>query len=115
MVFTPWAYAGHSLVNRFPERSTIMPPGIAERRFDCGQPNVQSERGLGGGGAGTANWAPGRWVFRNQVLAIPPRTPPGDYQLSVELYDSRSRSSPPLTAGPSVGSTELILGRVRVR
>jgi hypothetical protein len=88
---------------------------ISHLRGPGGQPDLQSERGLGGGSEGTARWGAGRWVFRSHVLTIPPRATPGEYQLSVSLYDSKSRTSPPLTAGAATGSTELLLGTVRVR
>jgi len=49
---------------------------------------LQSERALGGGGAGTASWQAGRWVLRSQVLSIPPRSAPGDYQLHLAFRGS---------------------------
>jgi hypothetical protein len=88
---------------------------ITHLRGPGGQPDLQSQRGLGGGGEGTASWEPGRWVFRSQMINIPARTQPGEYRLSVALYDSQARSSPPLTAGDGSGSIELELGQVRVR
>jgi hypothetical protein len=60
-----------------------------------GQPIAQLERTLGGGGAGTASWQPGRWTIRTFSLPIPPRTAPGDYSLSLALYDSRARQRLP--------------------
>ena len=80
-----------------------------------GQPDLQTERSLGGGGEGTASWEPGRWVLRTQLVPIPPRTRPGDYQLSVALYESKSRTSPPVTAGSGAGGSDVALGSLRVR
>jgi hypothetical protein len=80
-----------------------------------GGATVQSERSLGGGGEGTSQWEPGRWVVRTQVLAVPARLAAGDYRLSVGLYDSKARSSPPVTLGAGLGGAEADLGILRVR
>ena len=88
---------------------------ITHLRGPGGLPDLQSERSLGGGGAGTSSWEAGRWVLRSQMIAIPPRSAAGDYQLSVALYDSRGRTSPPLTGSQADGTTELTLGQIRVR
>lgn len=81
---------------------------------EAGQPEVQAQRGLAGGGEGTSAWEPGRWVVRTQSLPLPGRLPPGEYRLYVALYDSKARGSPLITAGGEPGATELLLGRVRV-
>jgi hypothetical protein len=96
-------------------RMTVDYHVITHLRGANGQGHFQSERGLGGGGLGTAAWEAGQWVFRSQALPIPARTTPGNYQLSVALYDSRSRTSPPVSLGDGIGSIEQPLGQVRVR
>ncbi|MCC7105971.1 MAG: glycosyltransferase family 39 protein [Chloroflexi bacterium] len=82
-----------------------------------GREVLQRERNLGGGGEGTADWPAGRWVVRSNQLQLRNGTPSGDYSLSVALYDSKARSSPPVTAGAPPGSApnEILLGTVRVR
>ena len=80
-----------------------------------GDADLLSERSLGGGGEGTSSWEPGRWVVRTQSLPIPPRAAPGDYALSVSVYDSRARVFAPVTTGPGAGSSESTLGALRVR
>ena len=40
----------------------------------------QNQRGLGGGGEGTAAWEPGRWVFRTSALELKRSVrQPGEY------------------------------------
>lgn len=51
----------------------------------------QTERSLGGGGAGTAAWRQGDWTIRTFTLTIPAKTPPGSYTLALTLYDSEAR------------------------
>ncbi len=75
----------------------------------------QSERALGGGSGGTSTWAPGHWVFRTSILTIPPRTPGGEYRLSLGLYDSRARKLATVTGGTASGSEEVPLATIRVR
>jgi Dolichyl-phosphate-mannose-protein mannosyltransferase len=80
-----------------------------------GQVVEQNERGLGGGGEGTAAWDAGRWVFRGASLPIR-AAPPGEYHLSVGLYDSRARRMLPLEGGgDGPGAAEAPLETVRVR
>jgi hypothetical protein len=88
---------------------------VTHLRGPGGQPDLQSERNLGGGGEGTASWEAGRWVIRTQILTVPLRATAGDYSFSIAVYDSKNRVSPLLTAGPDLGSSELPLGSVRVR
>jgi hypothetical protein len=76
---------------------------------------VQSERSLGGGGEGTSAWEPGRWVVRTQALTVPARLAAGEYQLSVGLYDSKTRTSPLIVSGDGVGGPEVLLGTVQIR
>jgi hypothetical protein len=80
-----------------------------------GQPELRTQRSLGGGGEGTASWESGRWVLRSQTLAVPSRAPAGDYELYLALYDSKLQTSPAVTRGGAVGSTEVLLGRLHVR
>ena len=79
-----------------------------------GQPIEQNQRGLGGGGEGTAAWEPGRWVFRTSTLNVRPGTPAGDYTLAVGLYDSKNRRLLPLD-GAADGTTQLSLTTIQVR
>lgn len=82
-----------------------------------GREVLQTQRNMGGGGEGTASWEPGRWAQRVHILTPRPNTPPGEYALSVALYDSKARTSPPVTAGAPPGSApnEVLLGTLRVR
>jgi hypothetical protein len=75
----------------------------------------QAERSLGGGSAGTSAWTPGRWVFRTSSLAIPSKTPPGEYRLGLGLYDSKAKMMAVVTAGPGAGTEEVPLGTLSVR
>ena len=75
----------------------------------------QAERSLGGGSGGTSTWRPGHWVFRTSSLTIPPRTAPGDYTLSMGLYDSRARRMASVTGGSDAGREEVSLTSIRVR
>jgi hypothetical protein len=79
-----------------------------------GQPVEQNQRGLGGGGEGTAAWEAGRWVFRTSTLAIKERTPPGEYTLAVGLYDSKARKLLPVDGAASADDT-VSLGTIQVR
>jgi len=79
-----------------------------------GQPIEQNQRGLGGGGEGTAAWEPGRWVFRTSTLSVRPGTPAGDYTLAVGLYDSKNRRLL-LLDGAADGTTQLALTTIQVR
>lgn len=89
---------------------------VAFLRAADGRAVAQIERSLGGGGAGTAGWRPGRWVIRVANLVVPPRTPPGEYRVSLGLYDSRSRQTLPLANRPASGPVdEAPVGAVRVR
>jgi hypothetical protein len=90
---------------------------VTRLRDAGGQVVAQNERGLGEG-QGTAAWEAGRWVFRGASLAIRPATRPGEYHLSVGLYDPRARRELPLdgTGGAAGnGGTEAELATVRVR
>jgi hypothetical protein len=79
-----------------------------------GQPVEQNQRGLGGGGEGTAAWEPGRWVFRTASLDLKRSLQPGEYTLAVGLYDSKARKLvPPDGARP--GDETVSLGTVQVR
>ena len=60
-----------------------------------GQPVEQNQRGLGGGGEGTAAWEAGRWVFRTSSLDLKRSLQPGEYTLAVGLYDSKARKLVP--------------------
>jgi hypothetical protein len=76
----------------------------------------QNERGLGGGGEGTASWEVGRWVFRHATLSIPSSTPSGEYQLSVAVYDSRAKQRAALDGAPAGPDTaELPIATIQVR
>ena len=79
-----------------------------------GQPVEQNQRGLGGGGEGTAAWEAGRWVFRTSSLDLKRSLQPGEYTLAVGLYDSKARKLvPPDGARP--GDETVSLGTVQVR
>jgi hypothetical protein len=80
----------------------------------AGQPVEQNQRGLGGGGEGTAAWAADRWVFRTSTLSVRPGTPPGEYTLAVGLYDARARQLLSLDGAPG-GATDLPLTTIQVR
>jgi hypothetical protein len=78
-----------------------------------GQVVEQNQRGLGGGGEGTAAWEPGRWVFRTSTLDLRRSLPPGPYTLAVGLYDSKARRLLPLDGG--AGQDTLPLTTIQVR
>jgi hypothetical protein len=83
-----------------------------------GQAVEQNQRSLGGGGAGTAAWEPGRWVFATSTLGLRGSLQPGEYTLAVGLYDSKARKLVPVDpAGPGANLDEetLSLGSVQVR
>lgn len=79
-----------------------------------GQPVEQNQRGLGGGGEGTAAWESGRWVFRTSSLDIKRSVKPGEYTLAVGLYDSKARKLVPPDGG-APGEETVNLGQVQVR
>jgi hypothetical protein len=79
-----------------------------------GQTVEQNQRGLGGGGEGTAAWEPGRWVFRTSTLDLRRSIQPGEYTLAVGLYDSKARKLVPVD-GATSGDDTLPLGTVQVR
>jgi len=79
-----------------------------------GQPVEQNQRGLGGGGEGTAAWEPGRWVFRTASLELKRSLQPGEYTLAVGLYDSKARKLVP-PDGSRPGDETVSLGTVQVR
>jgi hypothetical protein len=80
----------------------------------AGQAVEQNQRGLGGGGEGTAAWDAGRWVFRTSTLSVRPGTPAGEYTIAVGLYDSKARRLLPLDGAPD-GVTDVPLTTVQVR
>ena len=60
------------------------------------------------------SWEPGRWTLRTFFFRVPPRTPAGEYTLTLALYDSRARQRLPLsTAG--LGRDEAPVSKIRVR
>jgi hypothetical protein len=79
-----------------------------------GRPVEQNQRGLGGGGEGTAAWESGRWAFRTSSLDLKRSVQPGEYALAVGLYDSKTRKMLPLD-GAAPGEDSVILGQVQVR
>jgi hypothetical protein len=79
-----------------------------------GQPVEQNQRGLGGGGEGTASWGTGRWVFRTATLALKNTVQPGDYSLSIGLYDSKAKKLVPLD-GAGTEPEHLSLGPIQVQ
>jgi hypothetical protein len=79
-----------------------------------GEPVEQNQRGLGGGGEGTASWEPGRWVFRTSSLDLSRSLQPGEYSLAVGLYDSKTRKLVPVDGG-APGDETVTLGQVQVR
>lgn len=82
----------------------------------AGQPVSQIERSLGGGGVGTSAWQTGRWTVRTFFLTVPPRTPPGEYTVSLAVYDSKARTRLPLAADGGGGTgDEAPIGKVQVR
>lgn len=89
---------------------------LAILRTPQGRTVRQTESTLGGGGAGTAGWHPGRWVVRTINLPIPRGTPAGEYEVALALYDSKARQTLPLAARPASGPPdEAVIGTVRVR
>jgi hypothetical protein len=62
-----------------------------------GQALARWERSLGGGGPGTAAWQAGQWTVRRIQVDLPPRARPGEYRLTLGLYDSKARQRLPLT------------------
>ena len=79
-----------------------------------GQPVEQNQRGLGGGGEGTASWEPGRWVFRTSALTLRRSLQPGEYTLAVGLYDSKAKTMVPVD-GAKPGEDTVSLGTIQVR
>jgi hypothetical protein len=79
-----------------------------------GQPVEQNQRGLGGGGEGTAAWETGRWVFRTSSLDLKRSVQPGEYSLAIGLYDSKARKLVPVD-GAASGEETVTLGSVQVR
>jgi hypothetical protein len=79
-----------------------------------GQTVEQNQRGLGGGGEGTASWEPGRWVFRTSTLDLKRSLQPGTYTLAVGLYDSKARKLVPVDGANSADDT-LPLTTIQVR
>jgi hypothetical protein len=79
-----------------------------------GQPVEQNQRGLGGGGEGTAAWETGRWVFRTSSLDLGRSVQPGAYTLAVGLYDSKARKLVPIDGG-APGEDTVSLGPIQVR
>ncbi|MCC6179389.1 MAG: glycosyltransferase family 39 protein [Chloroflexi bacterium] len=107
-------------VNLTVEWASAAPMGIDWRmvtflRDRRGQVVEQTERSLGGGSGGTSTWEPGRWVFRTSVLTIPPKLPPGEYNVGVGIYDSKARRMGAVTSGDGVGGEEVRLGTLQVR
>jgi hypothetical protein len=85
-----------------------------------GQVVEQNQRGLGGGGEGTAAWEPGRWAFRTSTLDLKRSAQPGPYTLTVGLYDSKARKLVPPDGRAGAGSGNagtdmLTLGTIQVR
>jgi hypothetical protein len=79
-----------------------------------GQTVEQNQRGLGGGGEGTASWEPGRWVFRTATLDLKRSLQPGAYTLAVGLYDSKARKLVPVDGANPTDDT-LPLSAIQVR
>jgi hypothetical protein len=84
-------------------------------RDRTGRVLVQDESSLGGGSGGTATWRPGGWVLRTAALQVPARVAPGQYQLSVGLYDSKARKMATVSAGSGAGTEEVPLATLNVR
>jgi hypothetical protein len=79
-----------------------------------GQTVEQNQRGLGGGGEGTSDWEPGRWVFRTSTLNLKESVPPGEYTLAIGLYDSKARKLMPID-GTRPSEETVSLGTIQVR
>jgi hypothetical protein len=90
---------------------------VAALKDENGKVVEQNQRGLGGGGEGTAAWETGRWVFRTSTLDLGRSAQPGPYTLAVGLYDSKARKMVPLdgAASGSQDSDMLTLGTIQVR
>ena len=81
-----------------------------------GQSVVQVQRSLGGGGVGTSSWEPGRWTVRTFALTVPPRTAPGEYTLSLAVYDSKARRQVARSElGSDGAAAEAPIGTIRIR
>lgn len=63
-------------------------------------------------GQSTASWQPGQGGWDVRTIAVPPGTPPGDYRVTVAMYDAETQVKLPVTAGPKtaarVGDVSLI-------
>ena len=76
---------------------------------------------LGGRGVGLDEWTPGRWLFQSSTFDVSATAPAGEYVLRVGIYDSRTKSDLPITAGdPRLGSQQepirrYELARIRVQ
>ena len=76
---------------------------------------------LGGRGVGLDEWTPGRWLFQSSTFDVSATAPAGEYILRVGIYDSRTKTDLPITAGdPRLGSQQepirrYELARIRVQ
>jgi hypothetical protein len=88
---------------------------LAVLRAADGRTVAQAGRSLGSG-TGTVGWQPGQWLVRHVNLVVPPRTRPGEYQVFVALYDTKSGETLPLVSPPRSGpDDEAAIGTIRVR
>ena len=89
---------------------------LAILRGPDGRDVVQIQRSLGGGGAGTSAWEAGRWTVRSFALTVPQRTAPGEYSLSLAVYDSKARAQIPRSSPADRGAVdEAPIDTIRVR
>ena len=68
----------------------------------AGQVMAQHDAEPAGGSRPTDGWLPGATVDDNHGLPIPPGAPPGDYRLSVAVYDPVTGARLPTTAGDAL-------------
>jgi hypothetical protein len=86
-----------------------------------GQTWSDEQLSLGGRGVGLDEWTPGRWLFQSSTFDVSATAPAGEYVLRVGIYDSRTKSDLPITAGdPRLGSQQepirrFELARIRVQ
>jgi hypothetical protein len=67
-------------------------------------PLAQNDGTPGGGAAFTDTWTPGQTVSDHHGVLIPPEVPPGEYVLTVGMYQPQSGERLPVTIdGTPVG------------
>ncbi|HYU17762.1 MAG TPA: glycosyltransferase family 39 protein [Chloroflexota bacterium] len=72
---------------------------MTELRGPDGQVWSDEELALGNRAVGLVDWPLGRWLFQSSSFDVSATAPPGEYVLTVGVYDTRARAELPVTAG----------------